>query len=161
MPFVDVKKDDPAWESIQRIGLTGMLKADGKSEGWANKSFFYPDSLVKPFELSTGLRQYYRAYYFPMRKYWVLNSFDSKSLDYFLVIQKFRDYFKQDWFRTVKGPDQLKSLWEKWGLTNYDPQRPITRKELAVMFDKCLLLFGSKNQVLDINGQLQFKLSEF
>ena len=47
MPFVDVTIDDPAWEAIQQIGLTGIIKGVGKSQGWANKTFFYPDSLME------------------------------------------------------------------------------------------------------------------
>ena len=46
MPYVDVSVDDPAWESIQRIGLTGILRGTGKPQGWANKTFFYPDGSV-------------------------------------------------------------------------------------------------------------------
>lgn len=39
MPFVDVKPDDPHWEAIQRVGVTGILKGTGKAEGWGNKMF--------------------------------------------------------------------------------------------------------------------------
>ena len=46
MPFVDVSPDDPHWAAIQRVGATGILKGVGKSEGWANKTFFYPDSTI-------------------------------------------------------------------------------------------------------------------
>jgi hypothetical protein len=46
MPYVDVPREDPAWEAIQRIGATGILRGAGKPEGWANKTFFYPDSPV-------------------------------------------------------------------------------------------------------------------
>lgn len=46
MPFTDIKPDDPDWEAIQKTGVTGILKGTGKAEGWANKMFFYPDSLL-------------------------------------------------------------------------------------------------------------------
>lgn len=46
VPFTDVKPDDPQWEAIQKVGATGILKGTGKAEGWANKLFFFPDSLV-------------------------------------------------------------------------------------------------------------------
>jgi hypothetical protein len=36
IPFADVKTDDPHWEAVQRVGVTGILKGVGKSEGWAN-----------------------------------------------------------------------------------------------------------------------------
>jgi FAD dependent oxidoreductase len=46
MPYIDVKPDDEYWEAIQKIGATGILKGVGKSEGWANKTYFYPDSTI-------------------------------------------------------------------------------------------------------------------
>ena len=56
--------------------------------------------------------------------------------------------------------DGIKELWLSWGLTNYNPERKITRRELSVMLDKCILLFGSKNLPMDINGKIGFKISE-
>lgn len=46
MPYADVKPADPYWEAIQKAGATGILKGTGKSEGWANRTYFYPDSTV-------------------------------------------------------------------------------------------------------------------
>ncbi|MEY2902210.1 MAG: hypothetical protein RLY89_1316 [Bacteroidota bacterium] len=45
MPYMDVAVSDPAFAAIQRIGTTGVLKGLGKNEGWANKTYFQPDSL--------------------------------------------------------------------------------------------------------------------
>jgi FAD dependent oxidoreductase len=45
MPYIDVAVADPAFAAIQRIGATGVLKGLGKNEGWANKTYFQPDSL--------------------------------------------------------------------------------------------------------------------
>lgn len=45
MPYMDVAVSDPAFAAIQRIGATGVLKGLGKNEGWANKTYFQPDSL--------------------------------------------------------------------------------------------------------------------
>ena len=57
--------------------------------------------------------------------------------------------------------EDLKLHWEKWGLNEFNPERFITRKELCVMLDNCILLFGSKNLPMDINGKMGFKYSEF
>jgi len=59
MPFVDVKTDDPHWEAVQKVGVTGILKGVGKPEGWANKMFFYPDSFMKASVLYNGLAEYF------------------------------------------------------------------------------------------------------
>jgi hypothetical protein len=56
MPFTDVKPDDPHWEAIQKVGVTGILKGTGKPEGWANKMMFYPDSLMTISELEKGIK---------------------------------------------------------------------------------------------------------
>ncbi len=47
MPFVDVKQQDPTWSIIQKIGATGLMEGTGKSVSWANKTYFYPDSLMQ------------------------------------------------------------------------------------------------------------------
>jgi FAD dependent oxidoreductase len=47
MPYVDVLPADSLyWQAIQKAGATGILKGTGKSEGWVNKTYFYPDSTV-------------------------------------------------------------------------------------------------------------------
>jgi hypothetical protein len=47
MPYVDVLPTDTVyWQAIQKAGATGILKGTGKSEGWANKTYFYPDSTI-------------------------------------------------------------------------------------------------------------------
>jgi FAD dependent oxidoreductase len=55
MPFVDVALQDDAWFSIQLAGTLGLIKGEGKSESWANKMYFYPDSLMKENELITNI----------------------------------------------------------------------------------------------------------
>ena len=59
MPFVDVKVNDTAWQAIQRIGAMGIIKGVGKSQGWANKTFFYPDSLVTLKEITQNIRDFF------------------------------------------------------------------------------------------------------
>jgi predicted alpha-1,2-mannosidase len=45
LPYVDVLPSDHSFEAVQRIGATGILRGTGRKEGWANKMYFYPDSL--------------------------------------------------------------------------------------------------------------------
>ncbi|MEA1784811.1 FAD-dependent oxidoreductase [Arenibacter sp. GZD96] len=59
MPFIDVKSDDPAFSSIQRIGATGILKGFGIPYKWANQTWFYPDRIVSEYEWLQGLLPYY------------------------------------------------------------------------------------------------------
>ena len=55
MPYADVKHTDGAFEAVQWIGSWGIIKGIGKSVGWANKTYFKPDSLVTFAEMSAGL----------------------------------------------------------------------------------------------------------
>jgi hypothetical protein len=55
MPYADVKHTDKAFEAVQWIGSWGIIKGIGKSVGWANKTYFKPDSLVTFSEISAGL----------------------------------------------------------------------------------------------------------
>ena len=56
MPYSDVKHTDGAFKAVQWIGSWGIIKGIGKSIGWANKTYFKPDSLVTYTEISAGLQ---------------------------------------------------------------------------------------------------------
>jgi hypothetical protein len=159
MPFSDVKQDDPAWEAIQRVGLTGILEGVGKSEGWENKMYFYPDSLVSGWESLSGMRRYAGFAHFRTGRPWYPQL--RKISDCFGVLKRFRLYYMKDEFRKLKVVDELKNYWEAWGLKDFNIDRLVTRKEFAVMLDKCILLFGSKNLPMDINGKMGFVYSQF
>lgn len=59
MPYVDVKPGDTYWEAIQKAGATGILKGTGKSEGWANKTYFYPDSTIAYYQFVDAINDFY------------------------------------------------------------------------------------------------------
>lgn len=59
MPFVDVTPTDTAFQAIQRISTSGVLKGFGVPYKWANETWFYPDRLVSEYELKNGLVNLY------------------------------------------------------------------------------------------------------
>lgn len=59
MPFKDVHPEDVFFESVQRIGATGILKGFGVPYKWANETWFYPDRILSEYELVNGLKSYY------------------------------------------------------------------------------------------------------
>ncbi len=159
MPFVDVKPDDPHWEAIQRVGVTGILKGTGKAEGWGNKMFFYPDSLARGIEFAPGISRYARRYFNNMG---IIRTADTVTvLAVFRLISRIRPFFKTPEFRSIQKVEDLSSLWKNWGIGDFNPQRTLSRKELSVFLDKCLLLWGSKNVLMDIQGRLKFQTSQF
>ncbi len=59
MPFKDVHPEDVFFESVQRIGATGILKGFGVPYKWANETWFYPNRVLSEYELVEGLKSYY------------------------------------------------------------------------------------------------------
>ena len=59
LPFLDVKPEHPHFESIQRIGATGILKGEGKNYKWSNQTWFYPDSVMTNGEVINALKVAY------------------------------------------------------------------------------------------------------
>jgi|WetSurMetagenome_2_1015567.scaffolds.fasta_scaffold00782_7 hypothetical protein len=51
VPYIDVTPADPSFQQVQRVALCGLMRGSLISEGWANKSYFYPDQLVTKAEL--------------------------------------------------------------------------------------------------------------
>jgi hypothetical protein len=40
LPYLDVPGSHPWFKSLQRIGVTGIMKGTGKSQGWSNQTWF-------------------------------------------------------------------------------------------------------------------------
>lgn len=59
MPFIDVPPSDPQFESIQKIGATGILQGKGIPYKWANQTWFYPNQPLTQYDLLQGLKTYY------------------------------------------------------------------------------------------------------
>ncbi len=59
MPFLDVTSESADFQSIQRVGCTGIMKGYGIAYKWANQTWFYPELPVSQFDLLAGLRGYY------------------------------------------------------------------------------------------------------
>jgi hypothetical protein len=136
LPFVDVQPDDPYWGAIQRAGVTGILKGFGKSEGWANKMFFYPDSTVTDIYLKKELMEFENTFptNYPVenKKLSIAQAWKMiTDMQHFLRIRlgiphKYPSVVANEWKRTFKI--RLKE-------ENVDGNRLVTKKELAVMID--------------------------
>ncbi len=121
MPYMDVVIADPAFASIQRIGATGVLKGLGKNEGWANKTYFQPDSLCAAKALLEDL-----ASFLP----WIqLPKIHQQYVDETLLKAIHQDLTKQ--LKNIPAaPTSLASL------------DPMTRKAVASWLDKYCALFS-------------------
>ena len=156
MPFVDVKPDDPAWEAIQRVGVTGILKGTGKAEGWGNKMFYNPDSCVTESELAVGLAGFERN--FPVYKYTVADKLSiTRAWD---MITEMQHYLRIRLKIPHKYPSVVSNEWKHilktgQGDAPANGNRLITRRELALLINE--LAQNPFLQPVDIKGKVQLK----
>jgi hypothetical protein len=125
------------------VGATGLLKGKGIPYQWANQTWFYPDSTVQagPFAQDlaafAGIRQ-------------------DPPTGSTLTIQQAIQYASAACQAMQQAPlhkiaaqptaflQTVKQAWSSWGLQDFHEQRPITKKELAVLLDKSLDPFASR-----------------
>jgi hypothetical protein len=138
MPFIDVKSDDKAFASMQRMGATGILKGYGIPYEWANQTWFYPDRVVSEYEWVSGLLPYYEE----VEK--VPASGQGMTLPFFIsTIQNLiSDY-------------PLKSVeenWDSWHIEqDFDTSLPLNRRTVSILTDKILNPFEKE---IDFEGTL-------
>ena len=158
LPFVDVKPDNPYWEVVQKIGVTGILRGTGKAEGWGNKMFFYPDSTVVAEKLEDDISEYVQGYE-------KLNDTPEGKETFVSISQAFK-ILERIYF-TINQPrgkypsvidDVFKSgnfdkIWVNMGLQDYRSDRPVKRFELAVLFHSLIDLFEIKGRYINNNGK--------
>lgn len=121
MPYMDVAVADPAFAAIQRMGATGVLKGLGKNEGWANKTYFQPDSLCVAKNLLQDL-----AAFLPGIQ---LTISHQQYVDEPLLVAIHQSLAKQ--FKNIPAVP-----------SSMDAQEPMTRKAVASWLDKYCALFS-------------------
>lgn len=151
MPYIDAGIHHPQFEAIQKIGATGILRGKGIPYQWANQTWFYPDSTVNT-ELFT---KHY-------------NEFDSTNFKPATTLLTIQDALTIIYATGKKFPLKLagnktgntnfagfqkyvQTNWKHWGLENYLSDRPILRKELAVLLNNTIDPFSLKE--IDWHGQ--------
>ena len=157
MPYADVSPADDAWEAIQRTGAMGILKGIGISEGWANKTLFYPDSIIAEKELLQGLHDCFPAI-----------QVNEKNGDKALSIQRaITIIFQQKKYLldyATLGGSRVTSpaiffderFWsQQLHLQHFNLSRAITRKELAVLLN--YYAGGFRKYKVDIKGHISLR----
>ncbi len=129
MPYMDVTPDDWAFQSVQKVGLSGIMKGEGIPVAWANETRFHPDRTVSKEEFKEILDRLgvYSEVTFPNQ---VLGSNVTDVLGSAVGNVDFQS-------------NEFSPLWDEG---NFDPDKLITRKELAFLIDKTLSPF-EKNPV--------------
>ena len=52
LPYLDVERGDPLFLPLQRLGATGIIRGEGRTQGWSNETWVHPDRAVAVGELS-------------------------------------------------------------------------------------------------------------
>ena len=147
MPYFDIKPNHPHFKAIQRIGATGILRGVGEPHKWANRTWFYPDSTITNKDFLPPFDDF---------------GFDIKNMSPEQARSKvtIKDAVALAFAMMDTKPDisfegfleGVKRNWEtKLGLKNFNSDRPITRLEVAVVFDRIAKPFEKE---IDLKGEL-------
>lgn len=144
LPFTDIKPTDKYIRAIQQIGATGLLKGIDQTTLEGNQFNFLPNKDVITAEIKPVLNEIYsRAFIWfdkekPAELFTVGNTLS--------LISEF----------TLTDPKTLQTTlqkdWQtKFGFTNFNAARPITRLEFAVLVNQYLNPFARK---IDLEGNI-------
>ncbi len=136
LPLVDVNTTDKAFQAIQRITASGILKIKGESFQWANRSWFYPDTTLTVKEFSEGLNAFDKS----------VTVVDDQSV---LTVQKAAGLLSGLLNRNTLA--EIEKLWESRMNRKFDYQLAITKRELSILTDELVRPFEAKSIGFDGN----------
>lgn len=131
LPFLDLPASDPHFKALQRIGVTGIIQGVGMTVGWENQSWFRAEETITVAELMEGLLPY-------------LDQAEAHTYAENRELVTLTEL-------TPLTKELSEEQWQALGLKEYDPQRPLTRLECAVVIDARLNPFDTP---VDLNGNL-------
>ena len=155
MPYFDVPLSHPHFEAVQKIGATGILKGQGVPTGWANRTYFHPDSLVNRNQLIKDI-----ASYNTLKESQHKTLLLSETID--LIIQMAAENkiieaknskisnqttasnYKWNLQNKPLLTKQIKAAWVEWKFGYFDEQMPLTRLEFAVILNAIIDPFNLK-----------------
>lgn len=149
MPYIDVRPWDSGFRSIQKIGATGILRSVGKPHGWANQTWFYPDSLCSATELHEGLTLFVRDWNIVLP----LNTSPAITLEQLLQwLQPIRQKIHPGSAQLLA--DDVLIHRKAWHLENLVCNKALTRGEVAIIIDQIIHPFESR----EVNWQGGFRI---
>lgn len=126
MPLFDVKPEDAAFQAIQRATVSGILNVKGEPFHWANRTWFYPDSMLTIAEFTKGLNVFCK-------------NVKVETDNSYLTIQKTGELIS-----TVVGynvNNKLEEILKNFRGTEFSPSTLINKRELAMAIDSLLSPF--------------------
>ena len=116
MPYLDLPKDHPHFQALQRIGATGILRGEGRNVGWANQTWFRADDPLRVDEIF--IKDYYSG---PV-------NLGEGEMTIRTMINILRGL-------GARIPASEREWWTSMGLDDFSFSRPVSRLEAAVVID--------------------------
>jgi hypothetical protein len=139
MPYLDLPRNDVHFKAMQRIGATGILKGKGMNVGWSNQTWFQADSLLIAEQIIQGLKEFDADFVSPELS-------DIVSIGE--AVRLLSAWAEQSGKQFPS--EEIEKVWKELSLIQFDVQRSITRKEMAVLFDH---FFNPFEKQIDIYGK--------
>lgn len=145
LPFADIKQSDPYFRAMQQVGATGLLKGIPQIKGNSAQMLFMPDSAVNTAEVEPFFKEIYSRAFLWFNKEKPAGKFTQGNLLSFISEI------------TLTEPKTLQvSMQKAWKAqykfsSDFDSNRPVTRREFAVLANKFLNPFA---RAVDITGRM-------
>lgn len=141
MPFEDIKPKDSNWLAIQKVGVTGIIKADIKQK----KAYFNPDEQVTYDEIKQPVKDYYykAQIWFDDHQHLPINLENTISLVCYVgnkSVEATKAELQKRWNKNYKFSSE------------YDLKKVLTRREFAVIINEYLKPFDVVN--IDKTGRV-------
>ncbi|SFA49210.1 hypothetical protein SAMN04488511_10816 [Pedobacter suwonensis] len=141
MPFEDIKPVDSNWLAIQKVGVTGIIKAEIKQK----KAYFNPEELVTYDEIKQPIKDYYykAQIWFDDHQHIPINLENTISLVCYVgnkSVEATKAELQKRWNKNYKFSSK------------YDLKKVLTRREFAVIINEYLKPFDVVN--IDKTGRV-------
>lgn len=141
LPYLDLPKEHPHFKAVQRMGATGLLKGTGLNVGWTNQTWFYTDQPLLVKDAVEGISMLYPGVELPL--------FSAEQVTVGQAVELINGV-------AAKEGMELRveeANWSQWGLTNFTPNRSVSRLEFAVAVDAVLNPF--ERMPVDVTGSFK------
>lgn len=143
-PYADVTPSESYWEAVQRIGATGIIKGEGKNEGWANLTLFHPDSVMTSAALTEGIKE-------------MIPDFEFNFKGSFVTVEEAGKVAKEmgDLIGTCKKSNndilqqKIREIWEIYNFGIFQSDFLVSRCQMAVILHEIADPF---NLEIDVEG---------
>ena len=152
MPYYDISLSHNYFVAAQKIGATGILKGEGVPFSWANRTLFYPDSLVNRLALIKDLADFYIL---PSTNKTYLTLLEAINIIIEIAKKNNLQQKQSTWnFNNKKMlSDQIQNAWKQWKFGSFKTDMALTRIQFAQLFDATINPF--ELQQIDHNGKIK------